>query len=396
MELYLRSSDAQNDVDINISTNNLPPIIPLRLPASLLSNLSSESRINITANNGVGDVSPNIKLTVTNQGGDGGSDNIYPLEVSNNQQCIDYYQSTAASASASASAENTATTSNKKELHSIGKSNKQYTLKPKSKADLKEIGKKTRRLLEEERKKRKEIVRLDDNDLLLPPPGKKKKKTVEEKTVVSSTKKSANKPKSTSTRKRKQKVPSNIDGWMPNVDDLQLSSPTTIDTATTTTNTNKIKDDHSNSIRLHGLPLGVKPEHIRKFFHGLNPSLIFVLPSFDQHIQGWDATGDNAYDGRKAVSAAVVERHKSDFRVYVKFASAPVAVAALERSGESIGLDKGSNSSASTSLRKEIAGVTISLSPVPKAVATFLLKNMVSFKSHFYVTMSQASSNELP
>ena len=231
---------------------------------------------------------------------------------------------------------------------------------------MKEIGKRTRQLLEEERKKRKEIVRLDDNECL-PPLAKNNEQLVTPAAPEKLSKKS--KQPSTTTRKRKRQsapIPSNIDGWMPSVDHLLPSSEEGAVVA---------KDEQSNIIRLHGLPLGVKPEHINKFFHGLNPSLIFVLPSLPSYIDGWDATttiNDSDDD-------MLIKRYASNFRVYVKFSSAPVANAAIERLGESIGLDKAVDCTAVRSKKsKEIVGVSIAISPVPKHVAVFIEKHMVS------------------
>ena len=115
-----------------------------------------------------------------------------------------------------------------------------------SKTDLKEIGKKTRRLLEEERKKRKEIVRLEEgyDESSLPPLPEKQAADVATKTSADDEKMKPQKPsKAPGARKRKRRraAASNIDGWMPNVDDL-LSRATT-------------KDDRSNIVRLHGLPI---------------------------------------------------------------------------------------------------------------------------------------------
>lgn len=225
------------------------------------------------------------------------------------------------------------------------------------KKSLKEIGKKTRRLLEEERKKRKEIVRLDDASSLPPLPEKEALVAVAKKAAAAESdrniqpKKAGNAP---SARKRKRRVASNIDGWMPNVDDLLSKA--------------SAKDDRSNIVRLQGLPIGVKPDHIRKFFHGLNPSIIFVLPSFTNYIQGWDAKYDADHEG------AIIKRYSSNFRVFVKFASAPVADAAIERSGEVVGFDTENTACG----EREVVGAAISLSHVPKHVATFLQKNMVS------------------
>lgn len=217
----------------------------------------------------------------------------------------------------------------------------------KSVADLKKIGEKTRRLLEEENKKRKEIVLLDGDECILPPT--KEVKEPPHQKEKATTKKRATKP----TRKRRRTAADpNVDGWSPDTCDFVRDEGS--------------KDDHSNVVRLHGLPIGVKPEHIRKFFQGLDPSLIFVLPSNATRIEGWDAQYDSTND------AAAVRRCPNVFRVFVKFQSVLVADAAIERSGEWIGLDKEN----AICHKDGMKGAAISVSPVPKRVASYLQKNM--------------------
>lgn len=359
MELNLHPAGGEDDDmstdNVNPSSKSNKPLIPLRLPASLLSTLSNESRLVINHADADGEDGV-AKLTITQNNSSNGREEqgiSYPLEVTDNQkQYTNWYQSTCTASAAAG----------KNKLQHIGKSNKQYTIKI-SKTDIKEIGKRTRKLLEEERKKRKEIVRLDDNDsecLLLPPLPKKKNVVVQKLPPDTEHKKMSSKP--INVRKRKRHVAPNIDGWMPNIDEL-LS-------------TNK-HDEQSNIIRLHGLPIGVKPDHILQFFQGLNPSLIFVLPSFDVHIQGWDATNNNEHD-EDCSDNILIKRHAYNFRVYVKFTSTHVANAAMERMGESIGLD-----SVQTCRDGEIVGVSIAMSPVPKHVATFIESHMVSVRTVF-------------
>ena len=225
--------------------------------------------------------------------------------------------------------------------------------------DLKRIGEKTRRLykIEQENKKRKEIVRLDED--ILPPievgmgiekPLKQQQQPVAQKKTV--------KPP---TRKRRRIVDPNIDGWFPDTDDLIRRAVT--------------KDDRSSIVRLHGLPVGVKPEHIRKFFQGLDPSLIFVLPSNETIIGGWDVHYDSSNIIAKAGRNKMIDRCSNVFRVFVKFQSALVADAAIERSGEWIGLNK-ENATKHIGQDGGMKGAAISVSPVPKRIASYLQKNM--------------------
>jgi len=368
-QLMTKPSEGVQDIMSNYDDSGKRPLIPLRIPVSLLSTLSSESQITLNHNNddSNGDVE---SVTVTQSKRTEDEQQTYPLEVTNSKQSTDWYTSTA----------NTTTTdsslaaSNKKELQHIGTSTKQYTINKPSKSikqqqNVKEIGKRTRRLLEEERAKRKEIVRLDTNDtndLCLPPLPEEKAAAAEKQQLSTEKIKVPQKSsKPTTIRKRKRKVASNIDGYIPNVDHLLLSSDTTT------------KDGYSNIIRLHGLPINIKPEHIYKFFHGLNPSLIFILPRFDCYIQGWDAATN---DGGEIGDSILVERHASNFRVYVKFTSSLVANAAIERMGEPIGLtDRGGEEDDIVQCgKREIVGASIAMSPVPKHVALFLQKYMVS------------------
>ena len=373
MELNLYPANGKDAQDVSIdnpsSYNSNKPLIPLRLPASILSTLSNESRLVINDSDANGEDGV-AKLTVTqpkcNDRAEQG-DISYQLEVADNQkQYTNWYQSTDTASSAAG------VTLNKNKLQHIGNSNKQYKIKV-SKADIKEIGKRTRKLLEEERKKRKEIVRLDDNDnecLLLPPLPEKKNMSVQKVPPDTKHKKISNKPINVRKRKRHVVAP-NIDGWMPNVDELLLSNNTVLLKSTN-------EDEQSNIIRLHGLPIGVKPDHILQFFQGLNPSLIFVLPSFDMHIQGWDATNNNE-DDEGCREKILIKRHAYNFRVYVKFTSTHVANAAMERMGESIGLDSVQNCRDG-----EIVGVSIAMSPVPKHIATYIEKHMVSGRTQCF------------
>ena len=373
MELFLNPTDEdEHKMSSNDVEEENMPLIPMRVPVALLSTLSRESRLVLNHHNnnsdgdGRGDQEVASSLIINDGGGDRRD---YQIEVTDNHgNHTDWYQACLSAASTSTISLN----SKKRDLQHIGTTNKQLTInkaKQSSKkakaADLKEIGKRTRQLLEEERKKRKEIVRLDDNECL-PPLAKNNEQLVTPAAPEKLSKKS--KQPSTTTRKRKRQsapIPSNIDGWMPSIDHLLPSSEEAAVVA---------KDELSNIIRLHGLPLGVKPEHINKFFHGLNPSLIFVLPSLPSYIDGWDATTTNDSD-----DDMLIKRYASNFRVYVKFSSAPVANAAIERLGESIGLDKAVDCRAVRSKKsKEIVGVSIAISPVPKHVAMFIEKHMVS------------------
>ncbi|KAL3809841.1 hypothetical protein ACHAXA_009256 [Cyclostephanos tholiformis] len=332
-------------------------LIHVQLPTSLLSNLSDKSRIEIIRNE-VGAVEDGDRKRAIADDGltlkislDGSSDS-FPLEIDRRKQhAVQWYQSVTNREDPRGGEDRVP----QNEIRHIGTTLTQYIITaPSFTFDLKKIGEKTRRLLEEERNKRKEIVRLDGNDHL---PLPEKKARASEKIPQSCAKmpqKKIGTKANTNARKRKRHAASNVDGWMPNVDDLRSD--------------NSIKTDQSNIVRLHGLPVGIKPEQIRKYFHGLNPSLIFVLPSFPRHIHGWDAT----YDTEDVNNGCMVTRHPSHFRVLAKFTSSRVATAAIERSGESIEIDI----NGATYCEGNITGASISMTTVSKSAASFMQKHM--------------------
>ena len=420
MELYLRPGNDSPDHEVDdIET---PLLIPLRLPVALLSNLSSDSQIHISLPNSSdggdgGSGKPrktkattatdgdfdNMTLTITHhpQSGKykGNMEEVYSMNVVDNHETTDWYRKLDHHVPETTSLPSSSSPKNN-EMQYIGKTKGKccYTLQKSSTVaatsnKLKEIGERTRRLLEDERKKRKEIVRLDDleqSTLALPetqappPLNNVPPSYLTTKARMINTKK----------RKRPQRiVASNIDGWMPNVDDL-LKFPTNSSSLSETRDVDHHQQQQQSSIvRLHGLPMGVMPEQIRKFFHGLNPDLIFALPTFSHPIQGWDATATLPSDktmGCKNVDEdnnpqCIAKRHSSTFRVFVKFASSPVANAAIERTGEPIELEKegyedkgGESSNGKVSSGTKIVGASISISPVSKQDASFLLKHMVS------------------
>ena len=346
MKLSLRSST-------NGKAESVPPLMHLRLPAALLAGLSNESCLVMSqTEDGSREELGNGKrketddawsLTISHDGARKQTCECYELEVAAHHQ-RDCYQSTATSK----------LPKSKMELCHIGTTNKEYTLKQKSRNDLKEIGKRTRKTLEEQRKKRKEIVRLDDSEL--PPLPTKGGTTMAQKPTPEEADKmppkKSEKKRNARVRRGKRRVAPNVDGWVPTVDTLMPNAEAS-------------NFDRSSIVRVHGLPHGTKPEQIRKFFRGLDPFLIFVLPSFTKHIEGWEAKYNTHGGGRPAVP-----RHSSNFRVFVKFESAPVAETAIERSGEAIGLSE----------KQKFMGATIALSPVPKYVASFLQKYMVSLR----------------
>ena len=321
-----------------------PDLIHLRLPAALLSSFKdSQLSLNIGNKKGTDERS----ISISQSGAKGTSKNIHPLQNDSRAQTQWYQASTSPS------------DPKKKQIVRIGATKNSYTIsnpkQPKPDFDLKRIGEKTRKLLDQEKKKRKEIVCLKDDEFL---PLAKEAATADvnaPKTDVAEKEKTkpaaAKSYKKRTGTKRKRNDPT-IDGWMPNTDVLISQAIK--------------REDRSNILRLHGLPIGTTPDHIRKFFHGLDPSNIFVLPTLNQHIEGWDVKDDT--------SKCTVTRHPNLFRVFVKFQSVLVADAAMERLGESIVFD----SNSASVKRNGIVGAAVSMSPVPKHVASHLQKHLVS------------------
>ena len=222
--------------------------------------------------------------------------------------------------------------------------------------DLKRMGKMARQSLEDERKKRKEIVLLEDGedvDLQASLPEKQQLKRASKRQALAehlaATAEKTQYGTNKTAKTKRQRLGSNVDGWFPNAD--HLSGP----------------KDRSDVIRIHGLPVNVKPEQIRKVFDGLDPTGIFVLPPFGNTIQSLDVSNDTSNSGPPKV-----KRHDATIRIFVQFTSVPVANAALIRSGESITVTK----DADVCSDDRIDSASISLSPVPKHVAKFIINHM--------------------
>jgi hypothetical protein len=311
-----------------------PALIKLSLPTALLSSLSKESRL--TIREGDGDEKRSVTVSFANTKS--------PVEhkLQRDEAPTNWYQRTSSSNSGMI------------KLNKVGTTKHQYNINTKPKLDtstsnLKRIGAQTRKLLDEERRKRKEIVRLENDVAPLPPEilHKEAPPTIKRDGPTNDTQKKTKTKKHRVKRKRNDPT---IDPYMPNVEHLIANAIG--------------KEDRSNILRLHGLPVGVRRDDIRKLFHGLDPT-VFVLPSFNGHIEGWDALDSDAKKN--------VMRHPETFRVYAKFQSVLVADAAIERVGESIGFDVQLNG-----CDGGMTGAAISLSPVSRHVASFLLKHLVS------------------
>lgn len=344
------------------TVGSLPDLMQLRLPTALLLSFSTNSRLAIKPGELV-DGENNRSFLVAENGNATASEDLYTLQVENHAHFVEWYQWK----------KSPVISESKRKCFRIGETRSRYSINnQKSDMDLKRIGERTRTLLDQERKKRKEIVRLEDIDLCpvnsrgtagrrvggIHPandhePLALEKEKSSSKTLISR--------KRASASKRKRRDPT-VDGWMPDTDDLISKAVA--------------KDDRSNIIRLHGLPRDIQPDQIRKFFHGLNPSLIFVLPTMNHFIEGWDACDESSRLQKQNIA---VKRHPEYFRVFVKFQSVLVADAAMERRGESIGFDRSNEEF----IRNDVVGAAISLSPVSRHVASYLQKHLVSQCSAF-------------
>ena len=104
--------------------------------------------------------------------------------------------------------------------------------------------------------------------------------------------------------------------------------------------------EKSSVVRLEGLPKGgFTFELIRRFFSGLTPDRIVILPSFDVAIQ------------------ELGESRASEDRILVRFPSSRIALVASQRSKEYILLVGGEK-------------VVITVSIIPKAIGNHLLQNL--------------------
>jgi hypothetical protein len=102
--------------------------------------------------------------------------------------------------------------------------------------------------------------------------------------------------------------------------------------------------EKSSVLRVDGLPEQCTPEMIRRFFSGFEPDRIVILPTLDLEFIEWGET------------------EVPTERVLVKFPSAPIAVAASQRSYEHIFQDD--------------EKFAIKLSLVPKHTGIYLLQNL--------------------
>jgi hypothetical protein len=261
---------------------------------------------------------------------------------------------------------------------------------------VKKIGRKTRERLNEEKNKRKEIVCIDaitvdpktnnnnknkknENELSLSAPAKKSKRKTRRKKRTTAT--------TTTTNIDSNAQNKNIDSWMPNVSNI----PNTLTATTTTTcpnntynNNQEEEEKTSNVVRIHGLPIGVAIDDIRKFFTGLSPQRIFVLPFYNKYIDGFDAMDYNVNSndiGRKIGknnkrAIVLLKRYPNTMRVFVRFKSHYIARNAVLRSGEAIYIKNDEHDSHDASNVDKEKGASIVITPISKRTAIYIQNNM--------------------
>jgi hypothetical protein len=214
--------------------------------------------------------------------------------------------------------------------------------------DVKNLGRKARARLEHERSKRREIVRVD-----VLPPKIVQRVAVKRSAFVDAMLMETSKKSGTAPRKRvksSNKVDNvvddrNVDRWMPDISNIPLPS---------------LKESRSSVVQMHGLPVGTTPAHISRFFSGLSPQRILILPTSNQLANLHDL--DARYDiPRKA--GLKVDRYKHHLRILVKFDSAPTAALAAQRSGEVMQVMK-------------LKGASIAVTQMLKNTATYFVKKL--------------------
>lgn len=213
---------------------------------------------------------------------------------------------------------------------------------------VKNLGQKARARLEQERSKRREILRVD-----ILPPAKRQTFTAKHSALVDAANLEAIKKVGTAPKKRRRSLNKidnavdnrNVDRWMPGIAHIPL--PTS-------------KENRSSVVQMHGLPVGTTTAHIRRFFSGLDPIRILILPNSNQvaNLHDLDARDDIP---RKA--GLKVDRYEHGLRILVKFDSSPTAALAAQRSGEVMQVT-------------ESKGASIAVTQLLKNTATYFVKKL--------------------
>jgi hypothetical protein len=268
-----------------------------------------------------------------------------------------------------------------------------------SKEHVKEMGRKARLRLEEEKSKRKEIVRLNDDLLLASTTVSTSKsknfegttgtsqfaKAIQQSTAlgnkiaVTKTMHPSNKKRRTLAKrsttagdgkmvKNKNRRKNDVDTWAPNTSGLLYHDLP--------------KEEKSDMVRIHGLPIGTRVEDLKKFFVGLSPSHFFVLLSYNACIIGFDSCNhgheETSHPNKeKKRNRFHAERYGPNFRVCVKFPSIVTADVAIQRSGEFIHVNtfdtnEKESTEAPATETTAAAAAAISISPMSKKVGIYI------------------------
>jgi len=375
-----------------IRKSSLPSMFSLNIPTSILSLLQSNpvdcflSVVEHTNNKwilSIGDRTQSNMMTIRNSQKEGTSITkdftLKPNTSKATSSTMDIFE---------------ATKSNNKEkrvknnLDYVGRITEHYNLnpidKPKySSTSLERIGKKTRELGLQEKRKRKEIMRIDDEeeDLKLLQKHQNKKKKSSLSVFASAIKETSQKMStSTTTGTHGKRKPPRLNTLSPKKKKIEANKlePKPTGNMQLLAMSTKNGNMRSNVVRLHGLPVGSKPEHVRLFFKGLDPQRIFILPQHDRFITKIDENNGRINNVKQRKNDHAIEVEKETLiRVFVKFHSIPIAELALVRSGESIRVIKDQNSDT-----QRFIDAPIRVTRVPKDHAFYFLNNMVRFVSY--------------
>mmetsp|Transcript_230 Transcript_230/g.357 ORF Transcript_230/g.357 Transcript_230/m.357 type:complete len:494 (+) Transcript_230:3-1484(+) len=242
---------------------------------------------------------------------------------------------------------------------------------------IREIGKKTRRRFEEERRNRKEIVRIDAS---VAPPLPQTTRRNDKSERNKHTRESSH-PSQICQQFKKKRDDSRKEYHTHNEDLDNLGRED-----------DQTRGNASNVVRLDGnIHMHLKPEKIFKFFNGLAPQQVFLLPPYEGYISELDSTNsyeeedsndeDEDYMNKSFLDLSSPIVPKSRQRIYVKFPSVQLAEMACKRSNEKICFEpehdhqdgKGKNCD---DIKNSSITIHINVLPVSKDISTFILQNM--------------------
>ena len=225
---------------------------------------------------------------------------------------------------------------------------------------LTELGRKARARLEAERSKRPEIVRISESDAVLPSPTTNKKRVFGR--AAKTTTKQRQRRRIATPKSTDEVLDRDVDRWMPGINQL----PKCIS-----------KANRSRLVQLHGLPYGATSTDIRRFFTGLSPQRILVIPSY-HHGTVTELDADHNVPRKNGG----LKRYPSSLRVFVQFESGPAATLAADRSGEVMPFRQDVDvrpplDQLNSTDEPSLSGCALAVTQVLKPIASYLLKHMV-------------------